>query len=79
MYNNSINNQPLVLGINKFINNSNYIRKFHISYIKLLKSKYDGNLLNFILCNHSWPYIQKFKKHRSVDHCSDFLNNHTFY
>lgn len=53
MYINSINDQVLILGINKFIKNSNYIRKFHKSNIKLLKSKYDGNLLNFILSNHS--------------------------
>jgi hypothetical protein len=27
--------------------------------------------------NHSWLYIEKLKKHKSLDHCRDFSNNHT--
>lgn len=79
MHNNWINNQRLVLGVSKFIHKRNHFTKFHKSNIKLLKSKYNGNLLNFILYNHSWPYVEKFKKHRKIDHCNNFLDNHTFY
>lgn len=62
IYNYLINNKAYIIGINKFINNSNFLRKLHKSDIKLLKPKYDGNLLNFILSNHSWSYIEKYKK-----------------
>ena len=79
MHNNWINNQRLVLGVSKFIHKRNYFRKFHKSDIKQLKCKYNGNLLNFILYNHSWPYVEKFKKDRKVDDCSNFVVNHTFY
>jgi len=75
MHNNWINNQRLVLGVSKFIHKRNHFTKFHKSDIKLLKFKYNGNLLNFILYNYSWPYVEKFKKHRKIDHCSNFLTS----
>lgn len=29
--------------------------------------------------NHSWTYVEKFKKHISVDHCRDMIKYHSVY
>jgi hypothetical protein len=31
------------------------------------------------LKNHSWTYVEKFKKHISVDHCRDIIKYHSVY
>jgi hydroxymethylpyrimidine/phosphomethylpyrimidine kinase len=36
-------------------------------------------IIKFVLKNHSWPYLEKFKKHISKDHCRDVVVNHSIY
>jgi hypothetical protein len=39
----------------------------------------EKELIEFILKNHSWTYVEKFKKHISVDHCRDMIKCHSVY
>lgn len=39
----------------------------------------EKELIKFILKNHSWTYVEKFKKHISVDHCRDMIKYHSVY
>jgi hypothetical protein len=36
-------------------------------------------LINFVIKNHSWSYLEKNKKHKSRDHCKDFMPLHSVY
>lgn len=36
-------------------------------------------LINFILTNHTWPFIERFKKHVYVDHCPNYVKNHNIF
>jgi len=37
----------------------------------------EKQLINFVLKNR--PYIEKFKKHKCVEHCRDFVKYHNLY
>jgi hypothetical protein len=41
---------------------------------------YEGNkLINFVLKNNSWLYIEKCKKHTFVEHCRNIVKNHNLF
>lgn len=37
------------------------------------------NIFNFIIKNKTWPFIQRFKKHVSIDHCRFFYKEHIIF
>jgi group I intron endonuclease len=54
--------------------------EFIINKVSELKSLLnEKELFKFILENHSWPYVQKFKKHICKDHCRYIINYHSYY
>lgn len=50
-----------------------------INKIRIITLEKEKELINFILKNHSWTYIEKFKKHISEDHCRDVIKDHGIY
>jgi hypothetical protein len=54
---------------------------YYSTYSKdsIITSRKEKELIKFILKNHSWTYVEKFKKHISVDHCRDMIKYHSVY
>lgn len=69
------------LNNDKFIKERFYKVAYYITKSKksIIIFKEEKELLNFVLKNYSWTYIEKFKKHFSVDHCRDMIKYHSMY
>jgi hypothetical protein len=48
----------------------------HMSIIPLLTST-QANIYAHIIRFKSWPFLNRFKKHKAVDHCHDVPHNLT--
>jgi hypothetical protein len=36
-------------------------------------------LINLVLKNNSWPFIEKRKKHRFIEHCKNIIKDHNVF
>jgi len=62
--------------LTKYRKINNYVKVFE-NNINLSKDR--KQLIDFVLRNHSWPYLEKFKKHVCVEHCKNFDEYHNIY
>lgn len=49
------------------------------SFIKKCINDDKINLFKFILGNGSWSYVERFKKHRYIEHCKNFGKDHLLF
>jgi len=50
-----------------------------VSKGNIIDFKEEKELIKFVLKNHSWTHIKKYKKYISKDHCRDVIKNHYIY
>lgn len=74
---NIINDNNILIPYNNSLikNKRNNNRKLY----EIKKNLSKDRIMDFVLQNHSWPYIEKFKKHVYVEHCKNFDKYHNIY
>lgn len=55
-----------ISNLNKEKINDNYNKLFKFKKSKIIEVNKEKGLFNYILKNHSWPYIEKRKRYRSI-------------